>query len=670
MLYLIIQIIAFQALFLMVYDLFLKRETFFNCNRVYLITTAVLSLVLPFIKWPTLKTMTVKDAVIHLPEVFIGTPKPTPTEIFVAEQAGISMVQPEIPIWQIILFLGSVLATAIFLYKIFKIMVLKKRNPKRWHGNVLIVNLLKSSTAFSFFNTIFIGERIPDLEKKTIYKHELIHVNEYHSIDVLFFEMLRIIMWFNPMVYLYQNRIKDLHEFIADSKAAKEQGKTTYYQNLLNQVFDVHSVSITNTFFKKSLIKKRIVMLQKSKSKQVKLLKYGVLIPMVLMMLIYTSIEVTAQRSNDLQTTNVLTEEDENIVNFHYNQISRLMTQREISVFNPRIAEVYDYSRRKYIPTKSEYLKYVAHLRLTGETLKSYQKGKDNSDTQMMRFDSMINFNKSYEAYLEYLKTDEALEQKANADYNRTLRVITNNISSLTSQEHQDAYNKAKDVLTGTLYKKLIISDNKNAIEITKDNYDALVRFFSVKEIKSLLKSAKATNIEIIEIEETDNSTSKVEVPFSVVENVPTTKECADLPTAKERRECVSQFITTHVNKNFNTKVADSLELNGRQRIFLGFTINEEGLVTKVKARAAHEVLEEEAERVIKSLPQFIPGRQKGKTVTVPYALPIVFEVRGSQKINEQNDLDSLSPEERKALTEKYKKEYLERIERNKKRDN
>ena len=89
MLYTIIQIIAFQALFLLVYDLFLKRETFFNYNRAYLLITSLLSLVLPFIKLPELKKMATEDLVIQLPEVFIGTRAPSNYEVQIAEQAGL-----------------------------------------------------------------------------------------------------------------------------------------------------------------------------------------------------------------------------------------------------------------------------------------------------------------------------------------------------------------------------------------------------------------------------------------------------------------------------------------------------------------------------------------------------------------------------------------------------
>ena len=72
MLYSIIQIVLFQTLFLLVYDLFLRRETFFNYNRIYLLLTSVFSMVLPFVKLPELRKVTTQETVIRLPEVFIG----------------------------------------------------------------------------------------------------------------------------------------------------------------------------------------------------------------------------------------------------------------------------------------------------------------------------------------------------------------------------------------------------------------------------------------------------------------------------------------------------------------------------------------------------------------------------------------------------------------------
>lgn len=122
-----------------------------------------------------------------------------------------------------------------------------------------------------------------------ILKHELIHVKQKHTLDLVFFEVLRVLFWFNPLIYIYQSKLRVLHEFIADKEALKTQDKIAYYQNLLTQMFDTNNVSFINTFYKKSLIKKRIIMLQKSKSSQLKLAKYLLVIPMIFTMLFYNA---------------------------------------------------------------------------------------------------------------------------------------------------------------------------------------------------------------------------------------------------------------------------------------------------------------------------------------------------------------------------------------------
>lgn len=627
MLYIILQIIAFHALFLLVYDLFLKRETFFNYNRVYLLVTSILSLVLPFIKLPMLKTMTVKDAVIHLPEVFIGVKPPTEYEILVAEQAGIIIDKPEVPVWQTIVWAGIVVASLFFVFKITKLILLKLKNPKRWQGDVLIVNLIKSTAAFSFFNTIFLGEKIPNSERATIFKHELVHIKEMHTLDLLFFEILKIAMWFNPLVYLYQSRIKELHEFIADAKSAKQQGKSEYYQNLLNQVFDVHNVSFINTFFKKSLIKKRIAMLQKSKSKHLNLVKYALLIPLVLGMLIYTSTEVRAYQKTESNNESNQELTEKQLIKKYYDEIKQLLEDGKHQLFDPEISDKYDYTDKTFVPTKGQYLRYVAYTRHLGGKFKEFtKKSEKTSKKQKERFEAMINFNRSYEEHLKYLKTDEAKRIFNNTKYNRTLKVISDDIDNLTAEQHKDAYEKVVDIFRGSFYEKLEISDNQETVGISKKNYDALVQFFSIDEIKTLL----------LYLEKDDASTITKKnsiVPFSIIDEVPFLPECKGLQNNEERKKCTSQKVAMHVNSNFNIKIADSLGLSGgKKRIFVKFTIDKKGGLIDIGARAAHPALETEAIRVVKSLPQFIPGKHKEELVKVPYSLPIVFQIADKPK--------------------------------------
>ena len=617
MLHTILQIIAFQALFLLIYDLFLKRETFFNYNRAYLLITAVLSFILPFLKLPELRNIATKDMVINLPEVFIGTTVPSSYEIQIAEQAGIIIEQPQTPIWQSIVIAGIVIASFLFLFKIAKLYWLKHKNPKRWKGNVLIVKLLKSTAAFSFFNTIFLGEQIPESQKTTIFKHELVHIKELHTADLLFFELLRIVCWFNPLIYIYQHRIKELHEYIADAKAVKENGKSDYYQSLLHQVFDVNQVSFTNTFFKSSLIKKRIAMLQKSKSKQRNLIKYALLIPIVLGMLIYTSTEVRAQQKTSQQTAVDQELTDEELAKKYYDDYLEMEKNGSTFFEISEYAGISKNKPEKYILSRAEFSKLRAYFQYIADGM--IQRKSEKGTLEDADFDTaeLMKQTGSYSEYREWKKTDEAKERWQLNTQDGILKLVVQDFGKMTEAEQKEFDGLLKQLESDNYFTKLIVADETSTLVIDSfRNPDA---------------DGKDTN-EVVEI---------VEVPFSVVEKVPTPIECKDLESNKERKDCMSTYINKHIGTNFNMSLSDSLN-PGRKRIFVQFKIDTEGYVKNIKARGPSEILEEEAVRVIRSLPQFTPGKQKGKLVTVPYTLPIVFQAAGktdaSKSLNEDHN--------------------------------
>lgn len=295
MIHYIIQIIAFQLLFLVVYDLFLKKETFFNLNRAYLLVTPVLSLVLPFIKIATLKEAVPRDHVLYLPEVIVGnTANINKESWFFSIDAG-----------QWIIIIGILISLLLFLLKIMKIYKLKGKGEITKHQYFTKVIIRHSSVAFSFFRNVFLGDEVLKKDHKHIIEHELVHINQGHSWDLIFFELLRIVFWFNPLVYIYQNRIAELHEFIADKHTIKTN-KEEHYQHLLEEVFKTENISFINQFFNHSLIKKRIVMLQKPKTKKVWQLKYLSLVPLLIGMLIYTSCDkdTTTNTIDAVEVTN------------------------------------------------------------------------------------------------------------------------------------------------------------------------------------------------------------------------------------------------------------------------------------------------------------------------------------------------------------------------------
>ncbi|WBU90219.1 M56 family metallopeptidase [Cellulophaga omnivescoria] len=275
----IVLVITFQLLFLAIYDLFLKKETFFQSNRVYLIGTFLVSLFLPFVKLPVFKTIVSQQyAAIVLDEIVLTANSP---------QAA---AEGSFPWLRVVFVIGVVVAFALFVYKIYKIVKLKQAGEKQKFADYIKVTIPKSNNAFSFYNTVFMGDAVTKENEEGILEHELVHVKQKHTLDLLFFEVMRIALWFNPLVYIYQNRIAEVHEFIADSNV-KKTSKKEQYELLLSQIFETKNISFINHFYKSSLIKKRIVMLQKSKSGKVLKLKYLALVPLVSGMLFYTSCE-------------------------------------------------------------------------------------------------------------------------------------------------------------------------------------------------------------------------------------------------------------------------------------------------------------------------------------------------------------------------------------------
>jgi len=533
MIHYIIQTIAFQLFFLIIYDLFLKKETFFNWNRTYLLVTAICSLIIPFIKISSFKNIISQDYIVNLPEIFIGSTNQS--EVNPIQLSPITIDNP-FWTWDLFFFVGAGLATILFAFKLVKLMVLLYENPKQKIGNLFIVSLLKSNMAFSFFNYIFLGDNLKNHEREAVLKHEMVHIKEKHTWDLLFFEVLRILFWFNPLVYMYQNRIMSLHEFIADAQAVKSHSKNQYYQSLLSQVFETKNISFINPFFKQSLIKKRIIMLQKSKSKQVKLFKYVLIIPVILGMLAYTS------SLEALNSKNVSLEKLESKGQDETPLIKKIKSVKDQIQVQGNISDVEEQGLNLLLAvTKGENLDQNLIDKVSAYTIQQ-------TDSKLVK---------------QISEVFEQIQMQGN----------------ITDEE-----NKAL----------------KSLLVLTSDDG------FNDPFFADVLKY--------------------VDIPFGLIDQVPVFPGCENLSN-KEQRKCMSMRIAKHVNFNFNIKVADSLKLKGKQRINVIFKISNEGHVVDVRSRAPHPDLEDEAIRVINTLPKFIPGEHQGKQVNVPYSLPIIFEI-------------------------------------------
>lgn len=293
----VIQVILFQVIFLAIYDFFLSKETFFSKNRWYLLSTALASFIIPFIKITSFQKVASEEFSVFLPEIVLSPQS-------VIEQTTVYRSVAESTNYVAILFFsGIVICMLLFLIKVGRLLLLiytHKRERKHDHTLVILPN---SKKAFSFFNYIFLGKNIERDNVESIISHELVHSKQKHTVDLLIFELLKIGMWFNPMLYVYQKRIATVHEYISDASVIERTSKETYINNLINDLFDVSNMSFVNQFYKRTLIKKRIKMIMKEKSTQIKQAKYLLVVPVLLSMLFYIACSDKIQ-TNDVDIAN------------------------------------------------------------------------------------------------------------------------------------------------------------------------------------------------------------------------------------------------------------------------------------------------------------------------------------------------------------------------------
>lgn len=122
-----------------------------------------------------------------------------------------------------------------------------------------------------------------------------------------------------------------------------------------------------------------------------------------------------------------------------------------------------------------------------------------------------------------------------------------------------------------------------------------------------------------------DEVEEEITVPFAVIEDVPVFPGCENV-AKEEKRACFEQKIQEHVRKNFKYPQI-SVEMGMQGKVYVQFIINVDGNITNIKTRGPDKLLESEAKRIIATLPQMTPGKQRGMAVKVPFSIPVTFKL-------------------------------------------
>src|SRR5215204_1363152 len=257
------KMIASSAILFVYYWLFLRNKRFHHYNRFYLLVATCVSIVFPFFKipvslesqTPTAQLLTRSIGVISVSRWEDEFSEPAASRLFTS---WLTLGNILFIFYIVIVFVLSymLLRSLIYLYR------LSTKYPFEHINTFKFYHTTEPGTPFSFFKSIFWNSRLDvnSREGQQIFRHELFHVTQKHSADIIFMELICIFTWINPFFHLIKKEIKAIHEFLADQHAVDNDNHRAYAELLILQSLSLKKSSISNYFFQNH-IKRRIAMI-------------------------------------------------------------------------------------------------------------------------------------------------------------------------------------------------------------------------------------------------------------------------------------------------------------------------------------------------------------------------------------------------------------------------
>lgn len=269
--------------------------------RIYLLTSLALGLLLPLITLPIsiYGSFTESESIGAIFNMPIFT---ADTEIFPQNSGNVSIESSKLNTWSLLSYGLISLYMSGVIYKLFqltkKLLHIRNsiRNSQRVKRDRLwFIYLENGSPAYSFFNYVFINkqlERLSSDELEKICFHESIHAMQYHTLDILFVELISILLWFNPVIKMFKKHLLEVHEYLADQKIIKSTNMKKSYSLLLLKLSSEENPPILSSAFSAKQISRRIKMIGRTRSLARHRLSFLMLLPAAAFLLIsFSSVE-------------------------------------------------------------------------------------------------------------------------------------------------------------------------------------------------------------------------------------------------------------------------------------------------------------------------------------------------------------------------------------------
>ena len=326
------------------YHLFLEKEKFHRFNRFFLIFSVLISFVLPFIT-------------IEIIQEVASTANKS---IVVPGQITASVVKEEIPFYLIFGWILYGIVTAVLFFRftanLYKLIKKSKAGVKIKHQKATLVLLQEQTLPYTFLNTIFINEVEYQNNKieTELFTHELIHVNQKHSLYILLIEIIKNIFWFNPIFIFYKKAIQLNHEFLADEKVVKSHNNVSYYQNLLLSKANQNPVYYLASNLNYSVTKKRLIMMTTTTSPSRGFFKKTILLPLFTGLVYFLCTKTVAQ---EVKANNETAPKKSSYATYYDKTTFKIKNDKGVVVTEKKYKELTP-AEKKAVPNVLEGLKF------------------------------------------------------------------------------------------------------------------------------------------------------------------------------------------------------------------------------------------------------------------------------------------------------------------------
>lgn len=690
-------------IFYLLYYFWLSKETFFHLNRWYLLGTLLLGLIIPVIPSPFGAQVQESDWVtLYVAPISMGLESLEVT-VTAPGTGGQDFDWLALLKW---IYWGGVAFTGFrFLSGLWRIGNMYRKAEHIRIGQYRVALTNEYHLPFSFFRVVFKSKlgKLNDFEEEKITDHELAHVRGWHTIDVLMVELVSIFLWCSPPVHLYRRSLRIVHEYIADSAAIRTGQKKKYGHLLIRQSQSGLQLALANNFIQ-SQLKKRIMMMTKTRSRRQAFLKYLPVIPLLVVALIaFSNWEAVAGDRSDLLNIDALN----NLETLAVDEYDPRVLRKQLSAALHKLEQLEDNEKgnklssfllQKFVNVHQEWTAtYPDHLKeirqIAEEVATTYKVdlefGKDQIKTAYLKSRSVI-YSPGMDLGTPPLEGIQIRpegepyvlinDKPAPADWKATLdKENIKSVEVLKGESATEAFgDKAKDgaiLITTKDFKKAAVEKTESVKEAP-----------SAKVIISKLENAQAQPLYILDgqvvandalgklnpddIEKIDvlkgeqaekeygergtNGVVRIFTKARLYDKSPIFPGCEDLEGA-DQVKCSKENFLRSVYMNI-LYPASAREKNIEGMIVVKYTIGKDGKVEDANIlRGIDQELDNEVLRVINDLPDWSPATKNGEPVATEMILPVRFRIENDAPISEEakQAMRAASQQEKKAVIDK-----------------